>query len=231
MIFNGIDFSPFMKILEIKRSLIPGVLTYSTKIQGKDGARQTGPSELKEAFIEVKLELKNNGEETAENFFRSIAGKLYTKEEKPLTFKNEPEKHYMAKLEGNSNFQKVGEYGIVKLTFIASTPLAYGLEKTKPVNATFINQGTYESFGKITLTAPTGASLTIGNGTKQLELKYSFTGTQTIVVDLEKQFITMNGASAMKYLTLESDFFTIPSGSVLINTNGEGTVTFTERWL
>lgn len=232
MNFNGIDFSEDLRILEINRPLIPDILTYTKKIPGKDGVRSTGKSELAETLIEVKVELKDKTAGNLEDFFRKTAGQLFTKEESKLTFKREPGRYYMAKLEGSTDFKQIGSYGIASLQFKSTSPFAYGAaEQTKSVNVQFTNKGTYESYGVIELTAPTAANLEISNGDKILELKYSFTGTQTIVVDLEKERITMNGASAMKYLTLESDFFTIPSGTAKITTNGTGTIKYKERWL
>ena len=58
-----------------------------------------------------------------------------------------------------------------------------------------------------------------------------FNGTETIKVFLEKQLITMNDNNAMYLLTLDSDFFAIPTGSAKITATGTGTVTYVERWL
>lgn len=232
MIFNGTDFTEYMRILSINKSLLPDILTFDRKNAGQDGLYPTRKSELKEYFIDIEIELKNNGVGSKEDFFREMAKKLFTKTEAKLILKREANRYYEAKLVGSTDLKVVHEYGVAKLTFQATTPFALSLvEKTKNLNTVFINEGTYESFGIISLTAPTANNVTVSNGEKTLKLLYPFTGTQKIVINLEQQYVTMNGANAMKYISLESDFFTIPSGSTNITSNGTGTIKYRERWL
>ena len=53
-----------------------------------------------------------------------------------------------------------------------------------------------------------------------------------VVIDLEKEYVTKNGHSAMPNLFLESDFFEIPVEEFEITiSSGNGILEFRERWL
>lgn len=233
MQFNNIDFTQYFKVLAIKKPLVPNVIAYDKRLENKDGAYYLKDSELDALEIDVKIELINKTTKTNAEYFREVAGKLYTANEAKLIFKNENNKYYMAKLVGNTDNQKIGRFGIVELTFRATVPLAIStIEKTIALNTTFTNLGTYKTYGIITIKPTANANeLVVTSGGKTLKLIYAFSGTESILIDLQKQFITMNGSSAMKYLTLDSDFFDIGVGSNKITVNGTGNITLRECWL
>lgn len=231
MIFNGFDFTDLLVVEYIDRSLMPSISIEGTNIPGKHGMRfkelVMSPTE-----ITVKCRIIGTSRIETQQIIRTIAGKLYTETPARLELRDEPDKYNMAILSGSSDVEKWFATGYMVLTFECTDIYAYSkVENTQPLNTSFINEGTYPSTGIIEVQPNIGDTLVISNGTKSLTLMNTFNGTETIKVFLEKQLITMNDNNAMYLLTLDSDFFDIPTGSANITATGTGTVTYVERWL
>ena len=231
MIFNGFDFTDLLVVEYIDRSLMPSISIEGTNIPGKHGVRfkelVMSPTE-----ITVKCRIIGTSRIETQQRIRTIAGKLYTETPARLELRDEPDKYNMAILTGSSDVEKWFATGYMVLTFECADIYAYSkVEKTQTLNTSFTNEGTYPSTGIIEVQPNIGDTLVISNGTKSLTLMNTFNGTETIKVFLEKQLITMNDNNAMYLLTLDSDFFDIPTGSATITATGTGTVTYVERWL
>lgn len=231
MIFNGFDFTDLLVVEYIDRSLMPSISIEGTNMPGKHGVRfkelVMSPTE-----ITVKCRIIGTSRIETQQRIRTIAGKLYTETPARLELRDEPDKYNMAILSGSSDVEKWFATGYMVLTFECTDIYAYSkAEKTQTLNTSFTNEGTYPSTGIIEVQPNIGDTLVISNGTKSLTLMNTFNGTETIKVFLEKQLITMNNNNAMYLLTLDSDFFDIPTGSAKITATGTGTVTYVERWI
>lgn len=234
MKFNNIDFKNLLIVETIERNLMPTIKNEAIQIAGRAGSYLT-ETNIGNTYINVKCRLIETSRIEVQKVIRNIAGKLYTTQPAKLELRDEPDKYNIAKVTGTSSVEKFLYTGYFEIEFEAHDPFAYGVEVTAATNANFTNTGTYAANGIITFKAGTGNELTVSNGTQTLKMIYPFTGTQNIVINLENQSVTMNGTNAMKYLSLDSDFFQIPIGTAKITIvpapTGAGTVKYKPRWL
>lgn len=236
MIFNGIDMCDYLIISDIRRDILPPIITNTRKIPGNIGEYLIG-TDLDMRNIEVDITIQGHGRELREQV-RIISSLLYTEKEKDLIFKDEPDKLYKAKINGTTNFEEIASIGEGTLQFVCPDPLAYSINKTiinNINNKTIINQGTYDTTGKITVKI--GSSVNYVKVTLQNTGEYIYIGDELragdeIIINLEDQYIKKNGHLAMHKLHLESDFFKLPVGEFKITlSSGVGILEFRERWL
>lgn len=236
MIFNNINISEIAKVLKVRHSLLPPVSNITKRIPGQSGTKYIR-TELGERFIDIEVGVKKASKVDLREFCRELAGILYTEEPKKFYLKDEPNKYYMAKLNGSTPLWEFHGLGRVLLQFLCSDPLAYGELKTLTniSGNTLINNGTYPAKGIITITMADAAEdleITLLNTGEFLYIADDFIAGDIIVIDLEKEYITKNGHSAMANLYLESDFFDLPVGEFEIAvSSGTASLEFRERWL
>lgn len=236
MIYNDIDLEQYIKVLKISKSVLPTMENILKEIPGKPGAI-VARTKLKPIQISVEVEVKGPSKEGLNTIIRELAGMLYTEGTRQLRLPNELDKYYMAKLDGDTALEEILNYGRTVLRFICPDPVAYGnLVKVNLNNNTRIyNNGTYPSKGiiKIEITEETDhLEVTLLNTGEFLYIDDSFDTGDIVVIDLEKEYVTKNGYSAMPNLYLESDFFELPVGDFEITiSNGNGILEFRERWL
>lgn len=232
MIFNDYDFKDDLIVEEIVRSVMPNVLNSSIYIPGLNGS-VFNHSAFGETYITVKCRLIKKKRNDVQESMRKIAGKLHSPTPSKLKLRDEKDHYNFAIVDGMTEVEKYFSTGYFEIMFICHDPFAYTDEKVFNVNETFNNVGTFETHSIIEITAGITDKLVVhvGKLSEAITLIYPFTGTQKIVVDSEKQLVTMNGNNAMKYLSLESDFFMIPPGEVTVTANGVGTVKLKARYL
>ena len=236
MIYNDIDLEQYIKVLKISKSVLPTMENILKEIPGKPGAI-LARTKLKPIQISVEVEVKGPSKEGLNTIIRELAGMLYTEGTGQLRLPNELDKYYMAKLEGDTALEEILNYGRTVLRFICPDPVAYGnLVKVNLNNNTRIyNNGTYPSKGiiKIEITEETDhLEVTLLNTGEFLYIDDNFDVGDIVVIDLEKEYVTKSGYSAMPNLYLESDFFELPVGDFEITiSSGNGTLEFRERWL
>lgn len=236
MIYNDIDLEQYIKVLKISKSVLPTMENILKEIPGKPGAI-VARTKLKPIQISVEVEVKGPSKEGLNTIIRELAGMLYTEGTRQLRLPNELDKYYMAKLDGDTALEEILNYGRTVLRFICPDPVAYGnLVKVNLNNNTRIyNNGTYPSKGiiKIEITEETDhLEVALLNTGEFLYIDDNFDTGDIVVIDLEKEYVTKNGYSAMPNLYLESDFFELPVGDFEITiSNGNGILEFRERWL
>ncbi len=236
MIYNGIDLKQFFKILKINKSVLPTMENILKEIPGKPGAI-VSRTKLKPIQISAEVEVKGPSKEGLNTIIRELAGMLYTEGTRQLRLPNEIDKYYMAKLEGDTALEEIFNYGRTVLRFICPDPVAYGklVEVNLNNNTRIYNNGTYPSKGiiKIEITEETDhLEVTLLNTGEFLYIDDNFDAGDIVMIDLEKEYVTKNGYSAMPNLYLESDFFEIPVGEFEITiSSGDGILEFRERWL
>lgn len=230
MIFNDFSFEDLLIVEHIDRSLMPTIFNESRHIPGQIGSRFI-KSNAHIGLITVKCRLIEETREKVQETIRIVAGKLYTDKPSKLELRDEPDKYNIAIVTGSTDVEKYLYTGYFEITFECHDPLAYSAEKTQALNTPFNNDGTRPAKGIITFTASAGEQVLISNGKETLKLIYPFVGTEVLIVDLDKELITINDNNAMKYLSLDSDFFGIKIGSNAITVDGVGTIKFSERWI
>lgn len=232
MIYNDNDLSKLLIVEEISRSILPQVFNASMIIPGRDGQRFMY-SNFGIGYIRVKVRLIKDTREEVQKTMREIASLLFSSEPKSLHLRDE-DLYNKAILSGMSDVEKYYYTGFVELEFECHDPFAYGISVTQPLNIAFDNKSTYECAGLIELVTQEINELSVYvNPFKRLKLIYPFKNGNVVVIDLKKESVTINGNLAMKYVSLDSDFFKIPPGKNLtVSAVGcSGTITFDERYL
>ena len=236
MIFNNINISEIAKVLKVRHSLLPPVSNITKRIPGQSGTKHIR-TELGERFIDIEVGVKKASKVDLREFCRELAGILYTEEPKKLYLKDEPNKYYMAKLNGSTPLWEFHGLGRVLLQFLCTDPFAYGELRTIEdiADKQIYNNGTYPTRGIITIVmtdAIEDLEITLLNTGEFLYIADDFVTGDIVVIDLENEYITKNGYSAMANLYLESDFFDLPVGEFEIAvSSGTASLEFRERWL
>jgi predicted phage tail component-like protein len=155
--FKGISSSQYFVVEKIIRSILPPVSTSLVKVPGKPGAHPQ-KSELGVGKISCVIRLRSENITDLNVLKRDVAAWLYSAEEEELILEKEPDKYYMAKLDGETDLDEIVRVGKGQINFICPDPLAYGDEHTfvftptegesEPVEVL----GTYETSPKYELT-------------------------------------------------------------------------------
>lgn len=85
MIFNDIDFTPYLKVENIRRDILPPRSIFSKKIPGRLGHRFI-KVEMEPRTIEVDVRLIERNRKAVQEKVRQIAGMLHTTEPKFLDY-------------------------------------------------------------------------------------------------------------------------------------------------
>lgn len=236
MEFNNIDFTEYFNILEINRPLLPKVRTYETEVPSKDGYYTLNKSTLDANIIGVKIELKADNRQEKRDYFRRIAGLLFTREEKKLRFHDEPDKYYMAKLSEDTNLNEFYLYGVTTLQFKANDPIAYGktikhnISGTTQINLT-CTEKTKPKFA-FNITSSVSKIEIKNNLGEYVLINHNFVNGDKVVVDFnDKWKARKNGNVIAKDITILSDFFNLEVGMNTIIVNIPCELEYKERWL
>lgn len=225
--FNGKHASEFdILVHSVGRDILPPLQARLVEIPNGVGSYDFG-TYLEKRTISVNISIQSEGINKVAAKLRSVAQWLYTEGLVDLSFDDEPEKTYKARLDGNSDVEEVVQLGRGTLTFLCPNPLAFGETKNQ-TETTFTNSGTFRTYIKV--------EAAVGGYTNYLKVTLVETGefvnfvggfneNDEIVIDFEKQYATLNGVSMMDRLDLQSDFFSIPQGTSNISLNAQSTIT------
>lgn len=127
--YNNIELTDYFNVLEVERDLLPSRENYSVESPFIHGKSFDG---YKYNHREIKVQAILVAENTAElqKVKRELAGVLSVTEPAPLSFSDEPDKYYLAILDGTTDVSQQGGVGAVELSFVCYDPFAYSLEET-----------------------------------------------------------------------------------------------------
>lgn len=132
--FNGGHTSAYnLMALNIKRSFHAPVSPRLITAPGKAGAYNFNDPDVDMLVFDVQVLMLERGNREYHETRRRIAQWLFTGEEKPLVFDDEPDKTYLAMLSGDTNIDRVGSSGTATITFVCSDPYARGETKTQRI--------------------------------------------------------------------------------------------------
>lgn len=231
--FSGNDIGLCMSVSSVTRNVISERNLEQTTVSGMNGAlvKDSGLSPLE---ITVTGNLWAQKIEEVTRTRRLISAMLMTSEPAKLVLPDERDKYYLAIYQGGAELSRNAHRPSVELTFLCPDPVAFGQSRTQTVTTTqtVVNTGgTYKSYPIVTAKPPSGSSWRITNvSTGDFVLVYAtFTGSQTLVLDMEKQRCTINGSD--KAVDITSDFFAIEGTQKLQVSGGSATLAWNERWL
>ena len=216
-----------------------GIQHKTIKIPGMAGVHDIR-TELAPKYFEFEFAIKEQDETTMQAKLNEFVTFLCDGTGHPrdieLIFDYEPDKYYTAKLNNSIDPERIRGFSRFSVSFVASDPHKYSISPAKVdlVNVIY-NRGNCKTTGIITIeiTEETDhLEVTLLNTGEFLYIDDNFDVGDIVVIDLEKEYVTKNGYSAMPNLYLESDFFEIPVGEFEISVNnGDGVLKFRERWL
>lgn len=234
-IFNGIkstdkniyliDYNPIF-LSDSKNNFI--------NLPGRVGSIESKSKGLNDIIINCESSILGEGNELIKNI--ENANHWLSKRSK-LKFWNMIDKHYIGRLVEVIDVEDKNQWGLFNLQF-RCYPLKISENKTAIqdiAGKTIINQGTYETTGKIIVNIDKDVDhlkVDLQNTGEFIYLEDDFKEDDEILIDLEDEYVKKNGNLIMDKLYLESDFFDIPVGEFEIKlSSGKGTLEYRERWL
>lgn len=233
MMFNGFDFTPWLRA-NVQKPVLPPVEVEADAVPGMRGTRFRS-AKLGELTIPVPVRLTAHAKDDMAEFRRVLASMLYAEEPAPLVLGDEPRRWYMAVLDGSTDLDSLWFTGGTTLNFRCCDPVAYGEFRRSGLRGGVLRvRGTWPADPKIEVAPPRGAFWKIEHlGTGEfLRVEATFSGSVKLVIDCAARHLTLNGANADKYLSLESDFFSLVPGENRFAVSGGAPVfEWSERWL
>lgn len=230
--FGDADLERYMTVSSATRTVAPARRVERTSVPGMDGelARADG-MEAAEVTVEGYLRAWTLAE--VAEVRRLLARALASDGPRMLRLPDEPWSGLMAVYLGGAELSRNAHRPKVELRFLCPDPVAYGNSRTAKVStsATVEVGGTYPASPVVTVKPPRGSSWRITNvDTGEFVcVQASFTGSQTVAIDMAAHRCTVNGAD--RAVTLDSDFFRIEGTQHLLVSGGTATLEWSERWL
>lgn len=217
------------------RQLLPAFNDKHIEVPGRQGALLF-PGELQDRMIELECAFVEAGLPNIRTRAREIAAWLYTQGREILSFDDESDKYYKAKLDGAIDFEHIARMGQFGLVFRCE-PLAYGGKQ----NADFVadavvvdNQGTFESQPVFTV-AFTGTAAewkVTGPGGAYIRVVYGFKSGDTLEVNVATGAILINDTRAMDKLDWQnSKFFNLRVGESALTVSPTDICTTRVSWI
>jgi len=237
---DNINFG-IQKIMRVQRPIHSSAISRSIRTPGRRGEWYAG-HDRQGTTIPVQFYFKAASFAQKRQFIRNIAAWLETPdgELKYLLFSDEPGVRYRAMQVSEIRADEIAYKGFFEAVFWV--PDGYA----EAVNETIIalDNGDYEG------TVPTGCVITLtaaaGHGLKvtykqisqyvELDLNSlgdSFAGGETVIINTETHYVTIDGVDARKYVTVESDYFELRPGEFLLTVEGGSIdeIKFREKFL
>lgn len=238
MIFNGVDFTPYFVVEDVRRALLPPRALVSTKVSGAVGDQFLRLIQ-NQGKIEVDIRFIGTKDQVGIQKRRVAAGLLHTEGPQKLTLPDDPGRYNMAILSESTDLTKLLGTASTTLTFICLDPLTYGQKKTFNIstNPTMFNSGTFSAKGVITINIVKNVNFikaVLSNNGEYVRVNHNFAIGDKLVIDLGGEDVSKNNQPIMRDVDIESDFFDIPKGefSIDLSSNaGAATLEFIERWL
>lgn len=234
VIYDNIKLNNYVKVKNIRESLLPNINNVSLKLNNSVGARFI-KQEMGIRQFDIDVEIIADSIDEKQEFIDRLAPMLFTKDERVLILDNN--RKYEAILDGSTNIDNIMYDGSFTITFVAHNPIAYGEEVSVKFasNDKLFNTGNYVSRGVINLTASGNTvklMLKDGNDYDYLEI-YKLKSGDKVKVDLIEENITVNGLQHIKDTDPLGDFFDIPVGEFEFELTGASfsELVFFERWI
>lgn len=149
-LFKGISSETYFIVEKVYRSILPPVENTSFDIAGKPGAypQNTKLGIRKHDFV---IRMRESNIDDLNGTIRAVASWLFSDSPGELILNKEPDKYYMAKLDGETDLEEIVRIGKGTLTFISEDPIAFDrvetlIPITTPETQGIAVGGTYKTF-------------------------------------------------------------------------------------
>lgn len=154
----GIDIPSFVKVTGLKYMVLPNMDMQSAKIYGRPGIYDFGV-ELGYRTIKVDVKIIGTNDKDVIKKTRLFGEWLFHTDLQPLIIADEPDKQYMARIDGQTEIDEIFRLGEGTITFIVPSPFAEATQDTlfsatitSETPVTVFNDGSAEAFPIIDLT-------------------------------------------------------------------------------
>lgn len=234
--YNGVDFSRWMKATPTKK-LGQDISVETSEVPGRPGAVVLG-SQVGAKAIPFLCQLREPWApwRQMEEVRRRIELALYAPDGAELVSPEAPDLAYKdVYLTSPGELENLWKTGRAELEFTAYDPMPYGRHRSV-IDATdeFKVGGTYQTWPVVTVRPAAGdhVRVTHAQSSDFIQLERDFDGTEEVVVDCGRQLVTVDGDSAMRFLTVTSDFFAFEPGANSVRVDlGDASAEWQERWV
>ena len=236
--FNGIHSSTFGLGAKVLRPLLPNVNDNYIDIPGRAGSILY-PGKPADRLIPVEFGFMPATKALFRAKVWEISDWLYTEERKALVIDDEPDKHYIGKIEGEIDLEQAFVLGKFTAVFRCE-PFAYGSEVTASFAADAISidyPGTYAAAPIFAADFTTASDIwRVAKGIDYVRVNHGFRPGDKLLVNLQSGLISINGIRAMNKLDWQnSHFFSLLPGANYLNITPAGvcttTIKYTPAWL
>lgn len=220
--------------------LLPGVRDGLIEIPGMDGAYDMGADREPLRFTVYFLIRRDTPGEMLQSA-RSVAAWLNVREPRQFIRNQEPDKFYMARLQGTAGMDRIlASGGYCSVPFIAPDPYAYAVTAktvTFPLEpgVKAVNAGSTACPCTIAATLDDDVDflkITLAETGEFIHLNRALSAGDEILIDTGQRLVAVNGADARADVTYLSSYFMLPPGEFTLISDPDIplTVTFRERW-
>ena len=232
--YNGVDFSEFSSAEVVEKVALP-IEAKTMAVPGRAGA-QLVSGRIPPRLVRVRL-FMDAGYKPGTNGLADIRHRVYSAlcstAGGTLRLPDEPELEYRDAVRTDTGaWSSLFEDGHGDFVFTLLDPVAYGMER-REAGATFEVGGSWPTWPTFELVASAGSAVQVGYGGKVVRIEHAFTGGEVVLIDCEREAVTINGADARADVTLTSDLSTFSPGACDLSVTGCASyeVRFRERWL
>lgn len=237
MIFNGIE-KGYVTVLRGRER--PAWASKDREISDSHRLIKT-TTNAREISVPVKIDHK--GFSDLQKIKEDLAGWLVTKNPKPLEFADDPNRFYLAVVDGEMDLDEFLYWGEGLIKFVCPDPFKYSDQKQINVNLTNnkVIDGHESTLWKTKTTFTSSASsyeLQFNSQDKtelrdicKLKLNYDFIRGDILEIDYRKRKITVNGVDRSNILSiLQSNYMELPIGQVSFNASHATNLYYNERY-
>lgn len=229
LIFNGVDFSKFGVIEDVRTPFIS--ITNNTGELPQDIGVKFRNSKLNGKIIEVDLRLIEESRKQVLENENEIKKVLITNEPKKLQTRDNLDTYYLAVLDGDISFEKFLTTGLITLKFLSPDGIKYANKLTSG----FTNKGnipnlSWKVLGKVTADK---VKIVKKSTLEKIEIDTSTFIGKKIIILAKMELIKCNNVPIMQYLHYDSDFFKLDVGENDIEITGLDIdyITNRARWI
>ena len=234
IVFNGMDFSEFSSAEVVEKAALP-IVTNTMTVPGRAGALLVS-GRIPPRMVRARL-FMDAGYKPGTNGLADIRHRVYSAlastDGGTLRLPDEPELEYRdAVCTDAGAWSSLFEDGHGDVSFTLMDPIAYGIAQHE-VGTSFEVGGTWPTWPTFELVASTGSAVQVGHGGKIVCIEHAFAGGESVVIDCEREDVTVGGVDSRADVTLSSDFFSLAPGNCTLSFSGcsAHATAFRERWL
>lgn len=237
--FGGVHSDAFGLIVNKKDiPLTPPIDNRLQELGGHDGAWDYGISYGAKP-IEVECTILADSNEDLKAKARRLAGVLNPRKgSKPLTFDDEPDVQYFARLSNQIPLEQLGALGTFVIQFTCPDPFTYSVKErretfTEELKAT--HEGVHEASPNLTVTHDGGSGKIENKRSDGIVEVLTFkddSPSGTYVIDCKNKTITVDDEAGYNFV--KGTFFTLPEGVNEIKSSGgvsSTTIVYRDTWL